>query len=76
MPWYKDFFEKWYLKFWLSQERFKPAYVKKEVAFIKRVLGLSKGAKILDLCCGHGRHLLPLAKVGYRMTGQGLSQKH
>ncbi len=75
MPWYKDFFEKWYLKFWLSQERFKPAYVKKEVAFIKRVLGLSKGAKILDLCCGHGRHLLPLAKVGYRMTGQGLSQK-
>jgi len=75
MSWYKEFFEKWYLELWLSGERFKPAYIKKEVAFIKRVLDLPKGAKILDLCCGHGRHVLPLAKAGYEMTGLDLSHK-
>lgn len=74
MPWYKDFFEKWYLDLWLLGERFKPSYIKKEVAFIKRVLRLSKGAKILDLCCGHGRHTLPLAKIDYQMTGLDLSK--
>jgi SAM-dependent methyltransferase len=75
MVWYKDFFENWYLDFYLPQARFKPFYIKKEVAFIKRVLNLPKGAKILDLCCGHGRHLLPLAKTGYQMTGLDLSKK-
>ena len=75
MPWYKEFFEKWYLELWLGGERFKPAYLKREVVFIKRVLNLPKGAKILDLCCGHGRHVLPLAKAGYEMTGLDLSQR-
>lgn len=75
MPWYKDFFEKWYLDLWLSGERFKPSYIKKETAFIKQVLNLPKGAKILDLCCGHGRHVLPLSKAGYQMTGLDLSKK-
>lgn len=75
MAWYKDFFENWYLDFYLSKPRFKPFYIKKEIAFIKRVLNLPKGAKILDLCCGHGRHLLPLAKTGYQMTGLDLSRK-
>ena len=75
MVWYKDFFENWYLDFYLSQPRFKPFYIKKEIAFIKRVLSLPKGAKILDLCCGHGRHLLPLAEMGYQMTGLDLSRK-
>ncbi|MBI2514713.1 methyltransferase domain-containing protein [Candidatus Wolfebacteria bacterium] len=75
MPWYKDFFEGWYLSLYLPQRRFKPTYIKKETVFIKRVLNLPKGAKILDLCCGHGRHLLPLAKMGYQMTGFDLSKK-
>ncbi len=75
MAWYKKFFEKYYLDLYLPRERFKPSYIKKEVAFIKRVLNLPKGAKILDLCCGHGRHLLPLAKMGYFMTGLDLSKK-
>lgn len=75
MVWYKDFFENWYLTFYLSKPRFKPPYIKKEVAFIKRALNLPKRAKILDLCCGHGRHLLPLAKMGYQMTGLDLSRK-
>jgi len=38
-------------------------------------LKLPKGARILDLCRGHGRHLLSLVKAGYEMTGLDLSQK-
>jgi SAM-dependent methyltransferase len=76
MPWYKNFFENWYLAFWpAGSKRFKPSYIKKEVAFIKRTLNLQKGTKILDLACGHGRHLIPLARAGYQMTGLDLSRK-
>lgn len=75
MTWYKDFFEKWYLSIYLSGSRFKLFYTKKEIAFIKKALNLPKNEKILDLCCGHGRHLLPLANMGYQMTGLDLSKK-
>lgn len=77
MTWYKDFFEKWYLGFWFSPTKLKllDRKGKKEASQVKRILNLSKGAKILDLCCGHGRHLLPLAKMGYQMTGINLSKK-
>jgi len=75
MAWYKDFFEKWYLDIYHSAQIFKPSYIKKGVSFIKEILNLGKGVKILDLCCGQGRHLVPLAKMGYRMTGLDLSKK-
>ncbi len=75
MKWYKEFFENWYLDFYLPLPKFKHSYIKKEVSFIDNVLKLPKGAKILDLCCGHGRHLIPLAKKGYDMTGLDLSEK-
>jgi SAM-dependent methyltransferase len=75
MPWYKDFFNKWYLELYQDNPRFKASYIKKEIAFIKRVLDLPKGAKILDLCSGHGRHTIPLAKAGYQMTALDLSKK-
>ena len=38
-----------------------------------RLLELPDGAEVLDLCCGHGRHAIPLAARGYRMTGYDLS---
>ena len=33
------------------------------------MLHLRPGARILDLCCGQGRHSVPLARAGYRVTG-------
>ncbi|HEY3250642.1 MAG TPA: methyltransferase domain-containing protein [Ignavibacteria bacterium] len=45
----------------------------REVNFVEKVLDLKPGAKIFDMCCGHGRHSLELAKRGYNVTGQDLS---
>lgn len=36
-------------------------------------LGLSQGARLLDLCCGMGRHSMALVEAGYEVTGVDLS---
>jgi SAM-dependent methyltransferase len=46
-----------------------PAQTTTEIAFITRVLPLPAYADVLDLCCGSGRHALPLAERGYHVTG-------
>ena len=40
-----------------------------EVAFLVRQLPMPDFSSVLDLCCGVGRHSLPLARLGYRVTG-------
>lgn len=47
---------------------------KQEVHKMMAWLNLSKGASVLDLCCGMGRHSLALAEVGYQVTGVDLSE--
>ncbi|MED4959014.1 methyltransferase domain-containing protein [Paenibacillus macerans] len=37
-------------------------------------LNLPPGAKVLDLCCGMGRHSLAFAEAGYEVTGVDLSE--
>lgn len=64
--WRKKFFRK---------EIFSPgrsevlAQAPREAAFVLRAMGLKKGAKLLDLCCGTGRHSLIFAKRGLDVTG-------
>jgi len=42
----------------------------KEINMLARVAGLEKNDRILDLCCGQGRHCLELARRGYNyVTG-------
>ena len=69
-PWYVTFFCEDYLRIYdfLTPER-----TEREVEGIVRLLGLQPGSSMLDLCCGHGRHAVALAKRGYRVTGQDLS---
>jgi SAM-dependent methyltransferase len=45
------------------------ASAKREVEFIARQLGLSKGARVLDAPCGTGRHLKLFAEKGFTATG-------
>jgi len=40
-----------------------------EVEAMVSLLGLSKGARVLDLCCGVGRHSLEFARRGFEVTG-------
>jgi SAM-dependent methyltransferase len=72
LQWYKTYFGVDYLRHIepiLTSDR-----TQREVDGIVDLLGLPQGSSILDLCCGHGRHTVPLAQRGYRMTGQDLSE--
>ncbi len=47
----------------------------KEVDLFSEILKLSTEDKILDLCCGHGRHSLELARRGF-VNVEGLDRSH
>jgi SAM-dependent methyltransferase len=46
-----------------------PAQTAREVEFLRRVLPLPKHRRVLDLCCGTGRHASRLASIGYDVVG-------
>lgn len=72
MPWYEDFFGERYLVEYadlITEDRTRP-----QVDAIVEILGLPPGARILDLCCGHGRHSIELAARGYEVCGQDLCE--
>ncbi len=41
---------------------------------VVNLLGLKSGAKILDVCCGYGRHALELAKMGFKVIYEKVCQ--
>jgi len=69
--WYVDFFGNDYLN--IYRHVFTAERSALEVAFAERVLELQPGACVLDLCCGQGRHSVPLAQHGYNVTALDLS---
>ncbi len=46
-----------------------PEQTAREVEFLARQLSRPDYQSVLDLCCGAGRHALPLAARGYRVIG-------
>jgi SAM-dependent methyltransferase len=70
-PWYREFFGEDYLRMYCP--RLTDDVSAGQVEQIAAVLNLPEGSSILDLCCGHGRHAIPLALRGYRVTGLDLS---
>jgi SAM-dependent methyltransferase len=74
-PWYIDFFKDDYLKVYATApgRSFTAARDLAETAFVERALSLKPGMELLDLCCGQGRHAVPLAGSGIRVTGLDLS---
>lgn len=73
MHWYEELFDDRYFAFFdeLAQGR---VTAEQDVAFVERALALPKGARVLDLGCGYGRHAVPLAARGLCVTGVDLSQ--
>lgn len=69
--WYKESFGKDYLLVYKHRDM-QGAY--EEVKRMAAWLNLPEKAKILDLCCGMGRHSLALTEFGYRVTGIDLSK--
>jgi len=61
--WYRDLFDRRLSLFWVENyfsETWK-SHTEREIAFLKGVL---KQGVVLDLCCGPGRHSLPLSSLG------------
>lgn len=72
LPWYEESFGKDYLLIYRHRDDQGAA---NEVHHMMQWLDLPKPAKVLDLCCGTGRHSAVLAEAGYHVTGIDLSQE-
>jgi SAM-dependent methyltransferase len=46
-----------------------PEQTTREVEFLSRNLPLVRFPKVLDVCCGYGRHAAPLSSAGYQVLG-------
>jgi 2-polyprenyl-3-methyl-5-hydroxy-6-metoxy-1,4-benzoquinol methylase len=71
--WWQKVFDDKYLKTYVDTVT--PQLTQWQVSFIHKNLGLKKGAKIMDLACGHGRVSIELAKLGYQVTGLDYSKR-
>ena len=72
--WFGEFFQNDYLT--IYGPSFTDERAARETAFVLRVLSLKVGQEVLDLACGQGRHAVPLAKSGLRVTGQDLHPQY
>lgn len=69
--WYEESFGEDYLLVYKHRDF---GGARREVERMIGWLNLPQGAKVLDLCCGMGRHSLALAEAGYEVTGVDLSE--
>jgi ubiquinone/menaquinone biosynthesis C-methylase UbiE len=69
-PWWEDVFDDDFIR---TMDRPENKAIHREVNFIEQCLGLEKGASILDLACGTGRHAVELSSRGYAVVGYDLS---
>jgi cyclopropane fatty-acyl-phospholipid synthase-like methyltransferase len=71
--WYETFFTGINCEMW---ERAIPEeWSDKEAAFLIDVLGIGKGAQILDIPSGFGRLAIPMARTGYNLTCVDMSER-
>lgn len=61
------FFSDFYLRAYASSER--DAEAEAQALAAARLSGCPEGGNLLDVPCGFGRHCVPLARAGYRVTG-------
>ena len=69
--WYKNWFGNEYLTLYAHRNDDEANDL---IDLIHAYIKVSPHARILDLCCGQGRHTLILAKLGYTVYGMDLSR--
>ncbi len=72
MEWYEEWFGEEYKLVYPHRNE---AEAREQIEFLKRHIHLSEGAKVLDLCCGCGRHAVELRGLGYDVIGLDLSEE-
>ncbi|HEY7339119.1 MAG TPA: class I SAM-dependent methyltransferase [Bryobacteraceae bacterium] len=65
--WQDRFFKDVAVEMW--KRAIPPEQTRLEVEFLEKTLRPQENGRLLDVCCGHGRHAIPLAERGYRVTG-------
>lgn len=69
--WFNDFFQGAALELWRRANSSEDT--QREVQFLQKALATPMGGKLLDLPCGNGRLSLPMALLGYQVTGVDFS---
>jgi len=69
-PWWEDLFNDDFIR---TMAKVTDAQIATEVNFIEESLGLAKGAVVLDMACGTGRHAIEMTRRGYQVVGFDLS---
>jgi SAM-dependent methyltransferase len=69
-PWWEELFNDDFIR---TMAKISDAQIATEVDFIEESLGLAKGAVVLDLACGTGRHAIEMTSRGYQVVGFDLS---
>jgi SAM-dependent methyltransferase len=72
--WYRSFFGQDYLD--VYGHLLMPDSSESEAEFVRNTLSLNPGQKVLDLCCGQGRHAVPLARGGLAVTGLDMTESY
>lgn len=72
IPWYKNWFNSPYYHhlYFNRDEKEAAGFINKLITHLKP----AKGARMLDVACGKGRHALQLANKGFDVTGIDLSE--
>ncbi|MBN1774356.1 MAG: methyltransferase domain-containing protein, partial [Deltaproteobacteria bacterium] len=68
--WWEEIFDDEHIR---SLPHYSADHTRHEVEFIERSLGVARGARVLDLGCGDGRHAVELAIRGFEVVGLDLS---
>lgn len=70
MNWYEEWFGEDYKLIYPHRNE---EEAKEQVKFVSQHISIPEGAKVLDLCCGCGRHAVELMRLGYDVIGLDLS---